>query len=158
MKRVLPGKLYLGCRFAGVPRAELVKTAAKYCDLLSFNLYQYSVSDFRLPEGIDMPVMIGEFHFGTIDNGNSHPDLVACADNIERGKAYRHYLRSVLRHPNFVGCHYYRLIDEHTAGRTLDNENMGIGFLDICDRPCMEMVRAARDIAREMYAIRAANP
>ena len=158
VKRVLPGKLYLGCRFAGVPRAELVKTAAKYCDLLSFNLYQYSVSDFRLPEGIDMPVMIGEFHFGTIDNGNSHPGLVACADNIERGKAYRHYLRSVLRHPNFVGCHYYRLIDEHTAGRTLDNENMGIGFLDICDRPCMEMVRAARDIAREMYAIRAANP
>ena len=155
VKRVLPGKLYLGCRFAGVPRAELVKTAAKYCDLLSFNLYQYSVADFKLPDGIDMPVMIGEFHFGTINNGHSHPGLVACADDAERGEAYRHYLKSVLRHPNFVGCHYYRMIDEHPAGRTLDNENMGVGFLDICDRPCPEMVRAARDIAGEMYDIRA---
>ena len=155
VKRVLPGKLYLGCRFAGVPRAELVKTAAKYCDLLSFNLYQYSVADFKLPDGIDMPVMIGEFHFGTINNGHSHPGLVACADDAERGEAYRHYLKSVLRHPNFVGCHYYRMIDEHPAGRTVDNENMGVGFLDICDRPCPEMVRAARDIAGEMYDIRA---
>ena len=39
--------------------------------------------------------------------------------------------------------------------RSQDNENIGFGFLDICDRPCPEMVRAARDIAGEMYDIRA---
>ncbi|MPN10633.1 hypothetical protein SDC9_157928 [bioreactor metagenome] len=36
----------------------------------------------------------------------------------------------------------------------MDNENMGVGFLDICDRPYPEMVNAARDVAKEMYTLR----
>ncbi len=154
VRKIFPGKLYLGCRFAGVPREELVRAAAGACDVVSFNLYRYSVADFKLPEGVDKPVIIGEFHFGTIDGGHSHPGLVACASKAECADAYRFYLRTALRHPNFVGCHYYRLIDEHPAGRTMDNENMGVGFLDICDRPYPEMVKAARDVAKEMYTLR----
>lgn len=154
VRKIFPGKLYLGCRFAGVPREELVRAAAGACDVVSFNLYRYSVADFKLPKGVDKPVIIGEFHFGTIDEGHSHPGLVACASKAECADAYRFYLRTALRHPNFVGCHYYRLIDEHPAGRTMDNENMGVGFLDICDRPYPEMVKAARDVAKEMYTLR----
>lgn len=154
VRRMFPNKLYLGCRFAGVPREELVRAAARYCDVVSFNLYQYSVAGFKLPEGVDKPVLIGEFHFGTIADGHSHPGLAACASKAECADAYRFYLRTALRHPNFVGCHYYRLIDEHPAGRTMDNENMGVGFLDICDRPYPEMVKAARDVAKEIYTLR----
>lgn len=158
VRRFLPGKLYLGSRFEryeNVPRAEVVAAAAKYCDVLSFNLYCYSVADFRLPDGVDKPVLIGEFHFGTIDNGHANPGITGCADNAERADAYRFYVKTALRHPNFVGCHYYRLIDEHPAGRLIDNENMGIGFVDICDRPYPEMVQAAREIGADMYRIRA---
>ena len=62
-KAVAPGALYLGCRFAGSTKAA-VQIGAKYCDVISYNLYRHSVDDFRLPEGVDKPVMIGEFHFG----------------------------------------------------------------------------------------------
>lgn len=157
VRRFLPGKLYLGSRFEryeNVPHPEVVAAAAKFCDVLSFNLYLYSVADFRLPDGIDKPVLIGEFHFGTINNGHANPGITGCVDNAERANAYRFYVKTALRHPNFVGCHYYRLIDEHPAGRLIDNENMGIGFVDICDRPYSEMVEAAREIGAQLYSVR----
>lgn len=154
--RVLPGKLYLGCRFAGWPYEELVRGAAKYCDVLSFNLYWYSLADFSLPKGVDKPVIVGEFHFGTVAGGNSDAGVsgVACSCKAECADAYRFYVRSALRHPNIVGCHYYRMTDEPITGRAMDNENGGFGFVDICDRPYPEMVKAARDVAAGMYTFR----
>ena len=35
------------------------RAAAKYCDVISYNLYRREVAGFRLPEGIDRPVIIG---------------------------------------------------------------------------------------------------
>ena len=154
IRRFAPDKLYLGCRFAGIPQPELMRNAAEYCDVVSFNLYEYSIEDFRLPSGCDKPVIIGEFHFGTLANGNSHPGLQGSASDDERGRDYQRYLEGALRNPCVVGTHYYRLIDQSPAGRTLDNENFSFGFLNICDRPYPEMVRAARDIAARMYQIR----
>ncbi|MBS1370999.1 MAG: hypothetical protein HPZ91_13685 [Lentisphaeria bacterium] len=151
VRKALPDKLYLGCRFAGDPGEQIARIAAEYCDVMSYNIYQYSLSNFALPEGVDKPVLIGEFHFGTTAGGNAHPGLVACADNAERAAAYTRYVESALAHPSIVGCHYYRLYDEPASGRSLDDENMGIGFLDICDRPVPEMVEAARGVARKMY-------
>ncbi len=63
-------------------------------------------------------------------------------------------MEGALRNPLLVGTHYYRLIDQSPAGRSQDNENIGFGFLDICDRPCPEMVRAAREAAAKLYEIR----
>ncbi len=157
VKRAMSGKLYLGCRFAGKPREELIRVAAKFTDVLSFNIYHYSVADFQLPEGVDCPVMIGEFHFGTIAEGHSHPGLAATADHQDRARAYQRYVDGVLRHPNFVGCHYYRLFDEAPAGRGMDNENMGVGFVSITDRPYPEMVNAIREVSTGMYQRRAAD-
>ena len=131
-----------------------MKTAARYCDVLSFNIYEYSVEDFRLPDNIDMPVIIGEFHFGTLADGHSYPGLQGSASQPERGSDYLRYVEGALRNPLLVGTHYYRLIDQSPAGRSQDNENIGFGFLDICDRPCPEMVRAAREAAEKLYEIR----
>ena len=154
VKRFAPDKLYLGCRFAGTPNTRIVKTAARYCDVLSFNIYEYSVEDFRLPDNIDMPVIIGEFHFGTLADGHSYPGLQGSASQPEHGSDYLRYVEGALRNPLLVGTHYYRLIDQSPAGRSQDNENIGFGFLDICDRPCPEMVRAAREAAEKLYEIR----
>lgn len=154
VRRFAPQKLYLGCRFAGSPVPRIVKTAARYCDVLSFNIYEYSVEDFRLPENLDKPVIIGEFHFGTIAGGHSYPGLQGSASQSERGRDYRRYVEGALRNPLIVGVHYYRLIDQSPAGRSLDNENIGFGFLDLCDTPYPEMVRAARETAAELYDIR----
>ena len=106
-KAVAPDTLYLGCRFAGSTKAA-VQIGAKYCDVISYNLYRHTLDDFKLPEGVDKPVMIGEFHFGALDRGLFHPSLIEVADQAARGKAYAAYIASALRHPNVIGAHWHQ--------------------------------------------------
>ncbi|MHB1037150.1 MAG: beta-agarase [Pirellulales bacterium] len=142
--------LYLGCRFAWV-NDRAAAAAAKYCDVVSYNFYRRSVADFRFPGGADVPLMIGEFHFGALDRGMFHTGLVPTASQAERAQAYRDYVRGVLRHPQFVGCHWFQYIDQPTTGRSLDGENYQIGLVDIVDTPYVETVQALRDVGYGMY-------
>lgn len=148
-----PELLYLGCRFAS-HNARLVQTAAKYCDVLSFNIYRQSVSDWAVPGGVDKPVLIGEFHFGAPDRGPFGCGLVAVPDQAERADAIRRYLDGAMRHPNFVGAHWFQYSDEATAGRPLDGENYQIGLVDICDTPYAETVSVFREMGERLYRLR----
>lgn len=153
IKAVGPNKLYLGCRFAWV-NERAIRAAAKYCDIISFNRYEVSVASFTLPQGVDKPVIIGEFHFGALDRGMFHPGLRETADQVERAEAYRRYVQSALDHPQIVGTHWFQYMDQATTGRG-DGENYQIGFLDVCDTPYPEIIQASRDVAAEMYRRRA---
>ena len=153
VKKSAPNQLYLGCRFAwGYDLATLA--SAKYCDVISFNRYQNTLSDFRIPHEIDKPVMIGEFHFGALDRGMFHTGLVPTKDQADRADHYRKYLESALRHPNIVGAHWFQYADQATTGR-FDGENYQIGFIDIADTPYPELVEASRAVGDEMYPLRA---
>lgn len=151
-KKVAPNKLYMGCRFAG-NRATFMRIAAKYCDVISYNIYAFRLDDFKPPGGIDKPVIVGEFHFGALDRGLFHPTLVQVKDQEERGRAYYHYVESALRHPNFIGVHWHQYADQATTGR-FDGENFQNGFLDVCDRPYPETIGKAREIGYKMYEVR----
>ena len=153
LKRAAPNKLYFGCRFAWV-NDRAVRAADKYCDVLSFNLYYYDLSGYRLPDGVDKPVIIGEFHFGSLDRGMFHPGLCLVPDQAGRASAYENYVRSALEHPNIVGTHWFLFGDQATTGRGGDGENYQIGLVDICDTPYSETVEAVRRMGREMYDIR----
>ena len=154
VRKHAPGQLYMGCRFAW-SNPKVIRIAAKCCDLVSFNLYRWTVTDFRLPEGVDKPVISGEFHFGALDRGMFHTGLLSVADQPARAVAYDAYLRSALVHRNIVGVHWFKYRDESAVGRALDGEDYQIGFLDVTDTPYRETVDAARRIAREMYTLRA---
>ena len=52
----------------------------------------YTHLDVYKRQGVDLPVMIGEFHFGAIDAGLPSTGLKAVPDQHERAKAYRYYL------------------------------------------------------------------
>ena len=67
---------------------------------------------------------------------------------------YQDYVRGVLRHPRFVGCHWFQYQDQPTTGRVLDGENYQIGFVDIADTPYKETVQACREVADVMYELR----
>ena len=151
-KSVAPNKLYLGCRFAGSTDAA-VRIAAKYCDVISYNLYRHTLDDFKLPDGVDKPVMIGEFHFGALDRGLFHPSLIQVADQAARGKAYATYIASALRHPNIIGAHWHQYSEEPTAGR-FDGEDFQNGLVDVCDTPYPETVAGIREVGYRMYEIR----
>ena len=156
LKRAAPGKLYLGCRWAGGAPLFTVKAAAKYCDVLSYNIYRRHLREFKLPDGIDKPILVGEFHFGALDRGPFCPGLILLKDQEERGRTYVDYVRSALEHPQFVGVHWHQFSDQATSGR-FDGENMQVGWTDVCDTPYWETVRALREIGYELYPTRAAG-
>jgi hypothetical protein len=150
IRETAPKQLYLGCRFAWVS-ARAAAAAAKYCDVVSYNLYQRSVADFRFDGGADVPLIIGEFHFGALDRGMFHTGLVPVANQAARAAAYLEYVEGALRHPDFVGCHWFQYQDEPTTGRVYDEENYQIGFVDITDTPYTETIEAARQAGYHLY-------
>jgi hypothetical protein len=160
-RALLPDTLYLGSRLdfhdwpaVTTERKEIVRLAAKYCDVVSFNLYTYTLEDFVLPVGVDRPALVGEFHMGALDRGLFHTGLRGVIDQDHRAEAYRYYVGTALRNPLIVGAHWFQCYDEALTGR-FDGENYQIGFLDVGDSPYAETVAAARDIGYRLYAIRA---
>ncbi len=159
-KETLPNKLYLGSRldfheFPDSPaqQVEIVRHAAMYCDIVSFNLYRYTLEDFHLPNGIDRPAIIGEFHFGGLDRDPLHTKLRSVVNQTQRTETYRYYLTTALKNPAIVGAHWFQLYDQPSTGR-YDGENYQIGFLDICDLPYPETVSSSREIGRKLFTIR----
>jgi len=153
LKRVAPNQNYLGCRFAWINNDVTLKTAAKYCDIVSFNKYEFSVEQVRLPEGVDRPIMIGEFHFGATDRGMAHPGVKSVANQQERGQAYQDYIQGALRNPQIVGAHWFQFTDQPFTGRS-DGENYNIGFINVCDRPYPELIEKVRETCYGMYQYR----
>ncbi len=152
VKRVATHNMYLGCRFAWV-NDTAVLASTKYCDVIGWNLYKHGVADFKLPKGVDMPVIIGEWHFGALDRGMFHPGLKEVENQAARAKAYQSYMMGALKNPCFVGAHWFQYGDQATTGRG-DGENYQIGFVDICDTPYYETINAARSIGYRLYEIR----
>jgi hypothetical protein len=155
LKALDPDHLFLGSRFAWYT-PEAVEACAEFCDVLSFNVYQRRLTpaSWTFLEALDRPAIIGEFHFGALDRGMFHTGLVAAASQEERGRFYQEYVQSVLAHPNFVGCHWFRAADQPLTGRTRDGENYNIGLVTITDIPYPELTGAAREIHSRIYAER----
>lgn len=153
IKEIAPNQLYLGCRFAWTcPLAAAA--AAKYCDVVSYNLYQRSIADFKSTGAGDVPLLVGEFHFGALDRGMFHTGLVPVNDQATRAQAYRDYVEGALKHPQFVGTHWFQYQDEPTTGRVYDEENYQIGFVDIADTPYPETINASHAVGDALYRIR----
>ena len=145
IRRHDPHHLYLGSRFqARTP--EAVAACAKYCDVVSFNVYREDLSgeEWTLFHALGKPALIGEFHFGSTDAGLFWPGLYDVAVEAERGPAYAGYLRSALANPGIVGVHWFQYVDEPLTGRVLDGENGHMGFVSVADLPYPGLVSAAR--------------
>lgn len=135
--------LNLGIRFGSRPSEEMIRASHGF-DVFSMNSYAYEVNHEILERAyriLDKPILIGEFHFGTPGRGLA-AGLVQCANQEERGVAYRYYVENAAAHPAVIGAHWFDWIDEPNTGR-FDGENYNIGFVDVTDRPYTELVRAA---------------
>ena len=158
VKRAAPDKLYLGSRFHEHnnpygTKPFIMRAAARYCDVIGINRYRYSPGDLKMFEGVDVPVIIGEFHFGALDRGMIHPGLRGVVNQEQRSLLYTHYVTTALKHPNIVGTHYFQYRERSVTGRR-DGENYQIGFVDIADTPYTEIVDAVRQIGKSLYSIR----
>ena len=152
LQRALPHKLNLGSRFHTV-NPIAVRAAAKHCDVVSFNKYNTSIRDLKLPDGLDRPVIIGEFHFPAWDRS-----FAANAGNgrlceAQRADGYWYYLTGALDNPLIVGTHWFQYLDQPLTGRG-DGENFPIGFVDVTDTPYDELTQVTRELGDTLYARR----
>jgi agarase-like CBM domain-containing protein/glycosyl hydrolase family 42 (putative beta-galactosidase) len=156
LKKYDPNHLYLGTRFAWSSQ-ESIEACAEICDVMSFNIYRPRVerSQWNSVEKLGKPVIIGEFHMGAVDRGMFHPGLVRTEDQAARAALFSAYVRDVIDNPMFVGCHYFKYVDEPLTGRPGDGENYAIGFVNVADGLHTEMIEASRTLSGEMYKRRA---
>ena len=149
-----PGLLYLGCRFAGAAKPWVIGPCAKYSDVVSYNIYSAGLGKWKLPQDIDAPVLIGEFHFGAHDRGLFGSGLVNMGNQEGRAEAIKKYVVSGLNNPQIVGVHWHQFSDQATSGH-FDGEYFQVGWTDICDRPYPETVKALRELGEILYTTRA---
>lgn len=155
-RRADPNHMNLGMRWAWISDPDIA-TGWKYFDAFSINCYSFDPTaalDNVAGLGVDLPVIIGEFHFGALDAGLPSTGLKAVPNQRERAKAYSYYCERVAAHPLGAGCHYFQCFDQFALGR-FDGENYNIGLLDVALRPYDEMFEAARASAQRIYAINA---
>jgi hypothetical protein len=145
LKRHDPHHLYLGCRFNGWT-PEALAACARWCDVVSFNVYQRSLADdperWAQFHKLGKPALIGEFTFGSCNRGLFWVD--SNEKESARGPAYARYLAAVAANPDLVGAHWFQYVDEPLTGRTLDGENGHNGFVSVADMPYRGLVEAAR--------------
>ncbi len=154
LARLAPHQLYLGCRLAWVQNDITMTAASKYCDVMSFNKYEYNIEYLSLPEGVDSPVIIGEFHYGALDRGMFHRGcLQGALTQEDRGQMYQDFVRSALRNEFIVGAHWFRYMDEALTGQ-FGGENYNIGLVNCVDVAYPELVTKVRETCYDKYNYR----
>jgi len=156
-KRLAPHQLYLGCRFLQNVSSVPVTIAAQFCDVVSYNVYEYSVAS-RNVENIDKPFIIGEFHFGALDRGMFGPGCRWAGDQQDRAGLYKDYVTGALQNPSCVGAHWFQYNSQAFTGRDPDGENYQVGLVDITGNPYPELRDAIREVAYGMYETRMNAP
>lgn len=162
-----PDRLYLCSRFAESPR-EVLEEAARYCDVMSVNVYYNTLepSDWHfgkvfneIMRDFNKPGIIGEFHFGALDRGHliaAVSPALRSGSQVERARRYKAYEESVLKNPGFIGAHWFEWKDQPVTGRLDDYESFNIGFTTIGDRLYPEMVEASKEFHSGLYERRMA--
>lgn len=153
-KKVDPNHLNLGMRWAGVPPDWAVE-GMKSFDVFSLNCYMEKLPrdrTERIYNLLEMPVMVGEWHFGALDVGLPASGIGHVPTQADRGRAYRVYLEDAVANPHCVGAHWFTLYDQSALGR-FDGENYNIGFLDVCHRPYPELCEAASASHARLYEV-----
>jgi hypothetical protein len=141
-------------RWAGVPPMWAVE-GMKSFDVFSMNCYMDRVPTDVTEEIhrlLEMPVIIGEWHFGALDVGLPSSGIGHLHNQVDRAKAYRVYVEDAAANPNCVGTHWFTLYDESAVGR-FDGENYNIGFLDVCHRPYKELSEAGIASHERIYDV-----
>ncbi len=153
-RKVDPNHMILGMRWAWISDPDLV-TGWENFDVFSINCYAQDPTaaiQNTVDLGVDLPVMIGEFHFGALDAGPEATGLEGVKTQADRGVAYRYYCERAAAHPNGVGCHYFQYSDQFSLGR-FDGENYNIGLFDICFMPYTEMMEQVKRCAQRVYLV-----
>ena len=156
MKRHDPNHLNLGIRFGNLNELDedLMEICRNAFDVLSFNCYDLKPSKDMMDRALrlaDKPMIIGEYHFGTVDRGMAQ-SLWQVNSQQERGIAYRYYTENAYSHPGLIGTAYFQWCDQDLMGRG-DGENYNCGFVDVTDRPYKYQMEAIMETSKRLFSV-----
>ena len=151
VKSVAPNNLYLGCRFHGHIDIEVIRLAAKYCDVISYNIYDKTV-DGRVDEykSLDLPFLASEWGIDSDPLQTPFRGSDTPVDPRQRVQSLVLYAEHAIRHPNLVGAHFFQYRDQPISGRP-DGEAVLRGFVNVADTPNFDLVQANRRLAYDLY-------
>jgi len=154
-----PNHLNLGIRFGNISNMdeELLEICRESFDVLSFNCYDIYPRSEMMDRALGitgLPMIIGEYHFGTVDRGMAQ-SLWQVDTQEERGVAYRYYTEQGYSHPGLIGTAYFQWCDQDLTGRRNDGENYNCGLIDVTDRPHKRQVEAMAETAKRLYEVHA---
>lgn len=154
-KAVDPHHLNLGMRWAFIHNLDLL-AGSEYLDVFSMNRYAETPADAidGFMTRLNMPLLIGEYHFGALDKGMTSPGHQQLEDQAGRGLAYRYYTETAIAKPVCVGTHYFTYNDQGPIGRN-DGENFQQGVVDCCQQVYKDFaagIRATNDVIYQVAA------
>ncbi|MBQ7395809.1 MAG: hypothetical protein IJW08_04670 [Lentisphaeria bacterium] len=173
LRAAAPQHLFLGCRYAGVGAHEIIwKANAKYCDIVSFNIYPTydkawnnmfgpavsmdKVFD-RIYKMCNRPMMVTEWAFLGLDSALpcTHGAGQRFFTQKERAHAAGMFYRIMLRHKAMVGCSWYEFSDDPALGvRARHPENSNYGLVNKFDQPYTELVNTFAEINKDIDKVR----
>ena len=136
-----PNHMILGCRFAGLGGAHDVvwRTAAKYCDIVTFNCYPWADLDRNvvlnrkggvpvrekfdeLYAKVSRPMLLTEWSFPALDTGRPcyHGAGQRFMTQDLRVQATSLFARTLLALPYFIGYDYFMWVDQPAPGMNHD--------------------------------------
>lgn len=154
-KAVDPNHLNMGMRWASGALKESWRFAGtNYLDVFSMNNYTDNPSS-RLgiaAKFTNKPILIGEFHHGSMEAGHSAFGARWTKTEGERAIAYRYYAENAAAHPNSIGIHYFSFNDDPVLGR-FDGQNFHQGFVNVGHRPYSDFVKGYAKVNGELYEV-----
>ncbi len=156
LKELDPNHLNLGIRFGHLDVLDnrILEICGEAFDVMSFNSYSLAPSATAMDRAMaisKIPMMIGEYHFGSSDRGMAQA-LWQVDSQKDRGVAYQCYTENAYAHPGLIGTGYFKWSDQDITGRG-DGENYNCGFVDVTDRPYKDIVESAMLTATRLYEI-----
>ena len=156
MKHYDPNHLNLGIRFGNLNELDeqLMAICRNAFDILSFNCYDLRPNKEMMDRALrltDKPMIIGEYHFGTVDRGLAQ-SLWQVENQQQRGVAYRYYTEQAYTHPGMIGTAYFQWCDQDLLGRG-DGENYNCGLVDVTDRPHKYQIEAIMETAKRLFVV-----
>lgn len=154
-RKIDPNHLNLGLRWSKADNADMM-VGWEYFDVFSINCYSFDPTqdmDFACKAGVDLPILLGEFHCGALDRGLTATGLKGVENQHERAVMWRHFVEKVAAHRCGVGAHWFQYNDQFCLGR-YDGENYQIGMVDICMQPHPELMEAVLQSASVLYQVK----
>lgn len=153
VRKMLPGKLILGVRFAGNAPDKVIQACGKYSDVMSYNNYQtYPEPELDVMArfyvlGGKKPLMITEYSWRAKQNQSGNPNTKGAGTVVktqaERAERYYKYNTMMYAYPMVVGTHWFEFADQSPQGR-FDGEDSNYGIVDINHQPYTELLNAMK--------------